>query len=117
GRPLVPADFLDRDDVGRDGSLQAGAVTVKQSPAADVETRERVLDAAMRLFAARGFQHVTVREICAAAEANVAAVNYHFCDKLELYKDVLARAINTMAATTDAARRAGEGKPAEARLA
>ena len=52
----------------------------------DQETRQRLLEAAARLFAARGFTHVTVREICNAANANVAAVNYHFGDKLGLYE-------------------------------
>lgn len=78
----------------------------------DVETRGRLLKAAAHLFADRGLRHVTVREICAAADANVAAVNYHFGDKLGLYREVLAKAIDTMRATTEAARQAGsDGGP------
>lgn len=82
----------------------------------DAETRERLLDAAARLFADRGFRRVTVREICQTARANVASVNYHFGDKLGLYREVLQRAITMMRATTDAAQRAGEGQPPEERL-
>jgi len=83
---------------------------------ADRETRERLLKAAERLFAERGFKSVTVREICRAARANVAAVNYHFGDKLGLYRDVLHVAIDAMREATDAAREAGEGQPADEQL-
>jgi AcrR family transcriptional regulator len=82
----------------------------------DLETRLRLLKAAERLFADRGFKKVTVREICRAARANVAAVNYHFGDKLGLYREVLQSAIAAMRATNDAARRAGEGQSAEEQL-
>src|SRR4051812_39665024 len=82
----------------------------------DLETRARVLATATRLFAARGFKKVTVREICREARANVAAVNYHFGDKLGLYRDVLATAIETMRGTTDAAREAGAGGGPEEKL-
>jgi AcrR family transcriptional regulator len=82
----------------------------------DRETRERVLRAAAQLFADRGFKKVTVRDICRAARANVAAVNYHFGDKSGLYREVLQRAIDIVRATSDAARTAGEGRPAEERL-
>lgn len=82
----------------------------------DLETRSRLLKAAEPLFADRGFKKVTVREICRAARANVAAVNYHFGDKLGLYREVLQSAIDAMRATNDAARRAGEGQSAEERL-
>lgn len=82
----------------------------------DLETRERLLHAAERLFADRGFAHVTVREICQAAHANVAAVNYHFGDKLGLYKDIVQAAIDRMRATNDAARRAGAGRAPEEQL-
>ena len=44
----------------------------------DQATRKRILDHAAALFAERGFEKVTIREICRGAGANVAAVNYHF---------------------------------------
>lgn len=49
------------------------------------ETKKRILDAAYKVFAQSGFQHTTVREICALAGVNVAAINYHFGDKKGLY--------------------------------
>ena len=82
----------------------------------DRETHVRVLIAASRLFAANGFEKVTVREICRAADANVAAVNYHFGDKEGLYHEVLAKAMETMRATTEAARQAGTGGSSEQKL-
>lgn len=82
----------------------------------DTETRERLLKAAERLFADRGFKKVTVRDICRAARANVAAVNYHFGDKLGLYREVMQVAIDGMRGTNDAARQAGEGQPPEEQL-
>jgi AcrR family transcriptional regulator len=82
----------------------------------DTETRERLLRAAERLFADRGFKKVTVRDICRAARANVAAVNYHFGDKLGLYREVMQAAIDGMRGTNDAARQAGEGQPPEEQL-
>jgi len=52
-------------------------------------TRDRILAAASDVFAQEGFEKATVRDICARARANVAAVNYHFRDKRELYRMVL----------------------------
>ena len=82
----------------------------------DRETRDRLLAAAERLFADRGFKKVTVRDICTVAKANVAAINYHFGDKLGLYREVLQSAIDRMRATNEAAREAGKGKSAEEQL-
>jgi AcrR family transcriptional regulator len=82
----------------------------------DRETRDRLLTAAARLFADRGFMKVTVREICRTARANVAAVNYHFGDKLGLYRDVLQSAIDVMRSTSAAAVAAGEGLPPPGQL-
>jgi TetR/AcrR family transcriptional regulator, regulator of cefoperazone and chloramphenicol sensitivity len=82
----------------------------------DRETRARLLKAAERLFADRGFKKVTVRDICRAANANVAAVNYHFGDKLGLYREVMQSVIDRMRATNEAAREAGRGLSAEERL-
>jgi AcrR family transcriptional regulator len=77
----------------------------------DLETRERLLSAASRLFAERGFAKVTVRDICRRARANVAAVNYHFQGKTGLYEEVLRSAIRVMRGTTEAAQRAGADRP------
>ncbi len=49
------------------------------------DPRERLLLAAGREFAERGYEAATVRDICLAAGANGAAVNYYFGDKRRLY--------------------------------
>src|SRR3954468_9541294 len=82
----------------------------------DLETRARLLAAATRLFASRGFKKVTVREISREARANVAAVNYHFGDKLGLYREVLQTAAGSMRATLETARASGEGGSAEDKI-
>ena len=56
------------------------------------ETRDRLLEAAGREFAAHGFEGATVRAICDRAGVNLAAVNYHFGDKERLYEAVVMRA-------------------------
>lgn len=53
------------------------------------ETRSRLLEAAGQVFAERGFHSATVRDICKIANANVAAIHYHFGDKESLYTVVL----------------------------
>ena len=54
-------------------------------------TRERILDAAERLFGDRGIVATSLRDITAEAGVNVASVNYHFGSKDALLADVLER--------------------------
>jgi AcrR family transcriptional regulator len=51
-------------------------------------TRDRILDEAETLFARKGYHAVSVREITNAANCNLAAVNYHFGNKQNLYLEV-----------------------------
>mgnify|MGYP001041450986 CR=1 FL=1 len=51
-------------------------------------TKERILDTAEVLFAQKGYQAVSVREITSAAKCNLAAVNFHFGNKENLYLEV-----------------------------
>ncbi len=54
-------------------------------------TKQRILDAAERLFAERGFDGVSLRDITAAAGVELALANYHFGPKKELYVAVIRR--------------------------
>lgn len=52
-------------------------------------TREKILQKAGELFAARGYDGVSVRDIAGAARVNVSAVSYHFGGKEELFREVI----------------------------
>jgi len=63
----------------------------------DRDTRRRVLEAAGPIFAARGFEATSVRDICDRAGANVSAVNYHFRNKEQLYVEAVRHAYESVA--------------------
>jgi AcrR family transcriptional regulator len=65
----------------------------KPSATQPARTRTRILDAAETLFAERGFESVSLRHITAAADVNLASVNYHFGSKEALIDEVIARRV------------------------
>lgn len=56
-------------------------------------TRQRILQEAELLFARHGYASTSVREITEAADANLAAVNYHFGSKENLLIELLDRVV------------------------
>jgi AcrR family transcriptional regulator len=83
------------------------AARADQRRAAGERTRTRLMDAALDLIADNGEESVTLRELTDAAEANVAAVSYHFgslkslCDAaiehaLERYLDAQQEAVSAL---------------------
>ncbi|HEX4883251.1 MAG TPA: TetR/AcrR family transcriptional regulator [Casimicrobiaceae bacterium] len=61
-----------------------------------VVTKNRILDAAEALFLEHGFEATSLRAITTAADVNLAAVNYHFGSKEELFEAVLTRRLDPM---------------------
>lgn len=75
-------------------------------------TRERLIRAARRIFAERGYDAASVREITAAAAANLGAVNYHFGSKQALYDAVLDSVLDPLERRLEP-ETAGDGAGAE----
>jgi AcrR family transcriptional regulator len=83
----------------------------------NLTTRERLLQAATRLFADAGFRGASVRDICNQAGANPGAVSYHFGGKRQLYRAVLRRAaaqLAELAPPTGSSDQAPQSDPAGA---
>src|SRR5208337_1730678 len=59
-------------------------------------TKDRILDAAEELFMEHGFEATSLRQITATACVNLAAVNYHFGCKEDLFEAVLTRRLDPM---------------------
>lgn len=57
--------------------------------ASDLNTKDRLLEAACHIFAERGYEKASLRDICEAAGVNNAAVNYHFDGKKGLYVETI----------------------------
>jgi len=65
------------------------AFNMKAKADIHAQMMQKLLDAAGEVFAERGFARATVREICERAGANIAAVNYYFHDKENLYREAI----------------------------
>ncbi|MFN3233091.1 MAG: TetR/AcrR family transcriptional regulator [Alphaproteobacteria bacterium] len=79
-------------------------------------TKVKILDAAEQLFAHKGFDGVTVRQITRLADVDVALVNYHFGSKRDLFDAVLLRRAEVvnrdrLEALADATRAAAPAAP------
>ena len=72
---------------------QRAAPSEKRAAAA---TKVKILDTAEALFMTRGYEATSLRSITAAARVNLAAVNYHFGSKEELFEAVLTRRLDPM---------------------
>jgi len=68
-----------------------------------MSTKRKILDAAESLFADKGFNGTSLREITSLAEVNLAAVNYHFGSKKELIKAVMSRYLDELAPKLESA--------------
>jgi AcrR family transcriptional regulator len=64
--------------------------------ATSADTKTRILDAAEHLFMEHGFEATSLRQLTSAAGVNLAAVNYHFGSKEELFQAVLTRRLDPM---------------------
>ena len=71
--------------------------------AAKIRTRQKVLDAARQLFAERGYEPATIRDIAKGAGMSTGAVFANFQDKAELFEAVLATDLVKLAETMKAA--------------
>ena len=52
------------------------------------DAQQRLVQAALKVFASKGYEGASTREICRLAEVNVAAIHYYFGDKASLYREV-----------------------------
>jgi AcrR family transcriptional regulator len=58
-----------------------------------IDTKEKILDTAERLFSEKGYDAVSLRHIIGEAGVNLAAVHYHFGSKPELLDEVVRRRV------------------------
>lgn len=66
---------------------------VKPSDLKDMDTCQRIKETAMNLFALKGFDGASVREIAKIACVNVSAINYHFRSKENLREQITAEIV------------------------
>ena len=76
--------------------LSRSAENAAEHPTETVDTKSRILDAAEELFMEHGFEATSLRLITTVAGVNLAAVNYHFGSKEELFQAVLTRRLDPM---------------------
>lgn len=54
-----------------------------------VDKREHIINTAIKLFASKGFEGTSIRDLAAAADVNVAMVNYYFGSKEKLFESMV----------------------------
>ena len=62
----------------------------------DISTKKKILNVSHKLFAEKGFNGASIREIAKECGVNIAAINYHFGNKQQLIDQVLERRLNNL---------------------
>ncbi len=83
---------------------------------ADKSVRQKIIDTAGDVFGRAGYKAATIREICREADVNVAAINYHFGGKQELYRTVVTDLISRIFAQYPVDEGVDESTPPQTRL-
>lgn len=87
---------------------------MREIPQPESGPKKKLLDSAEQLFAERGFESVSVRDITQVVKMNIAAVNYHFGSREELLMRVVMRHVvpvcDERLARLDTVERKGSGK-------
>lgn len=76
--------------------------------ATSTSTRDAIYASAAELFAARGFDGVSVDDIARNADVNKAMIYYHFADKLTLYRDIVGDGLHMMSDAVGAIAASGD---------
>ena len=92
-----------RDMALSNASDEAETPRLNRRQAAKIRTRQKVLDAARALFAERGYEPATIRDIAKGAGMSTGAVFANFQDKAELFEAVLTEDLARLAETLKAA--------------
>jgi AcrR family transcriptional regulator len=106
-------NVIQQDKEGRRHVVAKGA-GVKRNRSGEL-TRQKIIDAAAGVFAEKGVEIASLREIMIAAGVNIAAVNYYFGSKADLLSVIIAERTedlnNHRVALLDAAKRRNNGPP------
>jgi AcrR family transcriptional regulator len=99
--PMSASALSSELDSPSSATPESAGATVSRLPAATEksdlqDTKSRILDAAEELFMEHGFEATSLRLITTAANVNLAAANYHFGSKEELFQAVLTRRLDPM---------------------
>lgn len=89
-----------------------GRVAARSRPAAERDTRERILRSALDVFGARGFDGARTRDIADAAGANLGLLQYYFGGKEKLWRAAVDHAFARLWATLDGAQARLPAEPA-----
>ena len=77
-----------------DKALEKRETSAKEAARDKVNTHDRILEAAIKLFSEKGFNGTTTKEIAEAAEVNEALIFRHFSTKRDLYGAIIEKKIN-----------------------
>lgn len=91
-------------------------MTDLKTPEEDAGPRQRILEAAIDLFASKGYAATGVREIARAAGVNQAMISYYYGSKINLLKAIFEQALHVYGQVIVGNLEASEDEPFEARL-
>lgn len=61
----------------------------------DENSKEKILNTAIKLFAQKGYDGTSIREICKSANINICMISYYFGGKQELYQEIITNLIKS----------------------